>query len=395
MVGSALITTGVAPESYACVRSLSEKGIHTIVASECPIGPATTSRFCDEVITVPDPQEDLFAYKDALLNIAARSDVQTILPLRSVDPYTFTKYDAEFEEYVSLVAPSSDSLETVHDRMRLVEAADEAGVSVPETQLLDEITEWDAERIIKSRYNLLTNEHSTAYSASDVKTVKDITHLRPGERPDVDAICEEMDHVPIVQEYIHAADDYVFGALYDSGDALATFQHRKIRGNSYTGGGGVYRTSVQLPELESVGRALLDHLDWHGVACIEFMKDERTGEFVLTEINPRFWQSLPCAIYAGANFPYYYWLQATGNGDLIEPGYETDVASHLLYGEVEHLSSVLRDESPFVPRPPLGRTVKDVLQSCYETPNFDNLRFDDPVPFVSGLGYTLVKKLGP
>jgi len=50
-------------------------------------------------------------------------------------------------------------------------------------------------------------------------------------------------------------------------------------------------------------RDLLDWLDWHGLACIEYIGDADTGEFVLVEINPRMWQSLAGAVAAGADFP--------------------------------------------------------------------------------------------
>ena len=36
---------------------------------------------------------------------------------------------------------------------------------------------------------------------------------------------------------------------------------------------------------------------------VEFKKDTRTGEYVLMEINPKFWGSLDLAIAAGVDFP--------------------------------------------------------------------------------------------
>ena len=278
--------------------------------------------------------------------------------------------------------------------MRLAEAAEEAGVPVPETRSLDEVDDWDRELIIKSRYNLLAEEYVDSYSPHEFDVVKTIKHLRQGETPDVDEIRDEMKHVPIVQEYVPTDGEYVFGALYDHGEPLATFQHRQIRGDSYTGGGGVYRKTVDIPvpELEEVGRTLLGSLDWHGLACIEYMKDANTGEFKLTEINPRLWQSLPCAVRAGADFPYDYWLQAMGRTDLIEPGYEIGVGTHFLFGELQHLLSILQEDSPLVEKPSFVGRLGEILYSCYEMPRFDYLRLDDPLPFAYNIYHVIEER---
>jgi len=382
---SVLIPTGFDPKSYPCVRSLATEGVNTVVASEYNNVPASASRFCDEQYLIPSPHENLLAYKDALVGLAARPDVMTIIPIRPYDPYLFATYATEFDNYVNLPTPDTELLGVVHDRMRLATAAEKAGVAVPDTQLLTEVDDWTDEQVIKSRYNLLTDAYLSAYSSADAEIVKTVTHVAPGEEPDTEAIIEEMNHVPIVQEYIRNTDEYVFGALFDHGEPLATFQHRQIRGDSYTGGGGVYRETVSIPELETAGRTLLESLDYHGLACIEYMEDADTGEFVLTEINPRMWQSLPCAVQAGADFPRYYWLLATGQADEIDHSYEIGVGSHLLYGELGYLLSILREESPLVDRPSFLGELRAVVGSCCEMPRFDNVRLDDPMPFIRGL----------
>ncbi len=390
-VDGVLIPTGFDPGSYSCVRSLSRRGIRTLVASQYDSVPAAGSRFCDEFVRIPALNDDLLAYRDALLQLAARKDVTTILPLRPQDTYLFSLYESLFEEHVSLVTPPMETLRTVHDRVLLVEAAESAGVPVPETCLLSDVERVDRKLIVKSRYNLLASEYLDSYSERESATAKAVSHYRPGDEFDRESLTEEMGHDPIVQEYIPSSDEYVFGALYDHGQAVATFQHRQIRGDSYTGGGGVYRKSVDIPELERVGRQILDSIEYHGLACIEYMRHEETDEFVLTEINPRLWQSLPCAVRGGADFPWYYWLLATGQSDMIDPHYEVGVGSHLLYGEFGHLRSVFTDDSPIVSRPSARGAVWEIVQSCYDDPHFDNLRFDDPRPFVRGLGHVLKK----
>lgn len=382
---SVLIPTGYDPAGYACVRSLGRRGIHTIVASEIARPPAAASRFCGESVTLPPPTDDVIAYRDALVELAARPDVRTVIPVRPFDVYVLSKYQDAFADHVTTVTPSLELLRRVYDRMCLYETALEAGVPVPETRLLDEPGDLACNSIVKSRYNILADEYVDTYPPGKMEVVKAVHHTPSGTTPDTDAIRAEMKHTPIVQEFIEHTDMYVFAALYDHGEAVATFQHRQIRGNSYTGGGGVYRKSVDIPELDAVGRRLLDELEWHGLACIEYMRDDRTGEFVLTEVNPRMWQSLPTAIRAGADFPYYYWLVATGHADAVEPGYRVGAGSHILYGELGHVLSVLHDVSPVVERPSFLRTTARVLWSCIVDPHFDILQFDDPRPFLRGV----------
>jgi predicted ATP-grasp superfamily ATP-dependent carboligase len=375
-----VITASRYPHGYASVRSLAAQGVHTIAAVDDESLEVTTSRFCDESVLVPPPR-DISAYKDALLGLAARPDVRTIVPHRPHDTYILSKFADEFDRYIDVVVPDLETLRDVHDRKRLAEAAERAGVAIPETQLLGEVDDWSDDRIVKSRYNLLTDEYLDDFDFADSKIAKSVEHVPPGETPDPDAIVEKMSHEPIVQEYVEGKDEYVFGALYDEGEALATFQHRQLRGDSYTGSGGVFRETVDIPALEEAGRTILDELEWHGLACIEYIEDA-DGEFSIVEINPRMWQSLGCATHAGADFPHWYWLAATDRADEIEPGYEVGTGTHYLYGELEHLVSVAREESPFVERPSLPGRTKEILQSCREVPNFDYLHLDDPRPIV-------------
>lgn len=373
----AAVTASRYPHGYASVRSLSRAGVGTLAAVDDPTLPVTASRYCDGSVEVPPPSEFL-AYRDALLEVARRPEVRTIVPHRPQDPYLLAKYADDFEPHVDLVVPTLERLRLAHDRKELMDAAEAAGVPVPETELLGEAGDDADDRIVKSRYNLVTADYVDSFDPSEGEIEKAIVHV-PGDEPlETEAIGAKMNHEPIVQEYVDAADQYVFGALYDHGEALATFQHRQLRADAYTGGGGVYRETIHDPELEAVGRAVLDHLEWHGLACIEYVEDAATGEFKLIELNPRMWQSLACATRAGGQFPRWYWLTATGRGEEIDPGYDVGVRTHYLFGEVEHLASIAGKSSPVVERPSLPAAAGEVLASCGRTPNFDILRLDDP-----------------
>ena len=387
--GSLLIPTGRQMKSYACMRSLNRKGVHTIVASEHEQLPHFSSRFCSERIQIPSPSTDLIAYKDALLEIATRPDVRSAVPVRECDVYVFAKYRSEFEDHVSLVTPRLEVLRKAHDRLQLATEAEKAGVPVAETRLLSDVDEWNFDAVVKSRFNILTDEYVEGCSPAEAKEVKDVRFLTAGDDPDMEAIRKAMDHDPVVQDFIPEADKHLYCALWNHGEPVATYQHKQIRKNSWVGGGGVYRESVYSEAVEDAAYDLLSHLDWHGFACIEYVQDEETGEWKFLEINPRIWQSLPEAVRADADFPYYYWLCAQGNPERIDPEYETGVACHIAYGELAHLLSVLRDESPFIERPSFGGTLWDIAVSCLLNPRFDYIRLDDPRLFLSAVQETL------
>lgn len=369
------------PSSVACLRSLGKRGIRTITLSEDESTPAFRSNYCDESVVVPSPYEDLEAYRDALLSIAMRPDVATIIPVRDVDVYVLARDKASFAEHIETPWPDLETLTRVQDRVQLFDVAERAGVSAPETRLLEEGGRWDGEWIVKSRYCVLADEYVDC-PAGRIVDPPTTTYLRPGVEPDVGALRAKMGHDPLIQEYVPTPDEYGFFAIYDHGEALATFQHRQRRGYSYAGGPSAFRESVRIPDLEEAGRAVLDAVDWHGVAMVEFLRDEETGEFKLMEVNPRFWSSLPFSVQTGADFPYYYWLLAHDSTARIDHEYEAGIAGHLLRGELLYLHSILFEDLEIVDRPDFTDALVEVAQSLYEQPRFDYLRADDLGPFV-------------
>jgi len=404
---SVVVPAAGAASSVTCLRSLGRRGVHTIVASEDPNAPAFRSRYCDERVMVPSPATDLFEYKEALLSLARREDVRTIVPVREPDVYVLSRYREEFTEHVSALWPSFETLRDAHDRVRLVTAAAEAGVSVPETRLLSETQNWDRKLIVKARYALVTDDiarrastavgdgsgradsgallygHEAEPSGGFVDVGK-TRYLDPGVTPDVGRLTAEMSHDPIVQEYV-SGTEYTFRALYERGEPIATCQKRAVRGYKYARGPSVFHEATAIPELTEAGLALLDRLDWHGVASVGFIHDETTGEFKLLEVNPRFWASLPCDLAAGVDFPAHYWRVAGGKPVRKNPEYETGNGTHLLRGEAAYLHSVLFEDFSFVPRPAFGPALWAVVSSIVAQPRFDYLSLDDPRPFVRDL----------
>jgi len=105
----------------------------------------------------------------------------------------------------------------------------------------------------------------------------------------------------MLQEYITGAG-CAFFAVYNKGKCGLTFQHKRVREYPVSGGASVCAESYKNDLVQKYGKRLLDALNWHGVAMVEFKLNNK-GIPILMEINPKFWGSTDLALEAGVNFP--------------------------------------------------------------------------------------------
>lgn len=360
--------------AVAAARQLGRSGVPVIGISSHRDHPLLHSRFCSERQVVPDPQRDLRGYLRSIRAIAERPDVLTMLPMSEVDIFVLTTYHHLFESHLSLPLIPPETFSPVSDKYQLVATASDVDIPTPETDLLSEKSSWDSPAIVKSRYSILRTGNRLYYPG--------VRFLSVGVPPEEGEIRKEMKHDPIVQEFIPPDGEFGFFAIYADGDLRASFQHQRIRSTKYAGGASVFRKAIHEPRLETLGTRLLDQLDWTGPAMVEFRRDRRTGSYVLMEINPRFWGSLPLAIHAGVPFPLLY-VQLAKSGDCDEIGdYNSGASSQFLRGELQHLLSLATEEYPaYIEKP---GTVKSILGILRTVPrgSFDMLELSDPAPFL-------------
>jgi predicted ATP-grasp superfamily ATP-dependent carboligase len=185
-----------------------------------------------------------------------------------------------------------------------------------------------------------------------------------------------------VQEYI-VGPEYGFFALFNKGRLRASFQHRRVLSVDYRGGASAISESIYIEELEELGIRLLQALKWHGPAMAEFKYDVGDKKFKLMEINPRFWGSLNLAVVAGIDFPYlYYKIAKDGNCENARR-YREKITSHYLYGELEHLISLVRvhEDINGLIRHSILRQMWFIL-SMMKHATFDGLDRKDVVPCI-------------
>ena len=105
----------------------------------------------------------------------------------------------------------------------------------------------------------------------------------------------------LVQERI-AGDGVGFFALFDRGQPKRVFMHRRLREYPVSGGASAAVRAYYDETLKEYGLRILSALAWHGVAMVEFKRQEPSGRLVLMEVNPKFWGSVELALEAGVDF---------------------------------------------------------------------------------------------
>lgn len=271
-----VVTDASSRVALAVVRALGRAG-HDVTATEVPHRasprpPAFDSRHTRHAV-VTDAPGDLRA--DVVIPVATN----TLLALA---------------DRPNVAAPRT--LRTANSRDRLLPLAEKLGVEVPRTWLPegdDELKRVDATfpAVVKFR----SDEELYLDPGDRYRIVRDRDELMLayGRLSAVQAR-------PMIQEYVEG-EGCGWSALYDRGRLVAHIGHRRLREYPPSGGPSTACESFSHPAMERSGRTLLEALEWHGVAMVEF---KRVGDrFVLMEINPRFWGSLPLALACGINFP--------------------------------------------------------------------------------------------
>jgi predicted ATP-grasp superfamily ATP-dependent carboligase len=268
-------------------------------------------------------------------------------------------------------------IETVRDKGAFMGIAAEAGIPVPETReprgpadLEGCARDLGWPLVVKPRIG--TGARGVAYLDGPEGL---LPAWRAASRPGLPAILQER--LPPGGTGIGVSVLCAKG-----GDVIASFSHRRVREYPPTGGSSTCRESVRVPGLERRARRLLAAISWEGVAMLEFREDGRTGEYLLLELNPRFWGSLSLPIRCGVDFPDLLARWAMGEDLRPMDGYRLGVRGRtLLPGDILHiLRARRRDWGGFLSL--AGRSV-----------HFDFCSMDDPIPGVARVA-SLIPAMG-
>lgn len=309
---SVLIVDGTPRHTVDIVRSLGKAGYEVSILSNRQFPPARFSRYLDRFVAY-DMRDKTSEVALDHLETLAKSGRYDVFIASGLDGFRMLSYGRErLANYVHLPVPTFAQFDLAEDKASITRYAEEVGVPVPESYYPGSLSDLEFCRgaqfpvIVKAR----RGQGHFAYAASYDELVHDTYPSICKQVPDQ----IERGLFPIVQELVHGKG-HGFYALMNHGEVRGYFMHERIHEVPPSGGPSAMARSYYDEGLIEVGSRLLKALQWHGVAMVEFKKDETDGSYRLIEINPKFWGSLGLSIAAGVDFPRLL-VEMALNGDV-------------------------------------------------------------------------------
>jgi predicted ATP-grasp superfamily ATP-dependent carboligase len=376
-----LLTQGWGKSAYNVVRSLGRHGLSVAVGTDKFSSMAVYSRYAASSFHHSFPIAQTPEFISEVRQALNRHRPKVYLPLAE-DTYIVSKYIEHLRGSGAIIpiAPFH-TIRTLHKKDALARLAESLGIPTPRTVAAR--TESDVRHCLRDFGAPIVLKRISSSGARGVfylHSDDDISKVLDRRAKEADEPLSAF----VVQQYV-AGGGYGVSALFNEGRLRATFTHKRLREKTRTGGISTLRVGAAVPRIEEYAHHLLESVRFHGVAMVEFRYDERTGRCWLLEVNPRFWGSLALAVQSGVDFPYLLYRMAT-EGD-VEPvtTYRIGRVVRWLLGDIGALIARLGQRGSM-------SSIKGIRRPWAS--GYDDLYFDDPLPFAVSPILSLRKAIG-
>mgnify|MGYP000353066411 CR=1 FL=1 len=375
---SVLVLDSQQRSALSVTRSLGAKGIRVICADTSTKSLAGSSRFSYTTEAYADPNKSE-EFIDDINRIIRKYNIKAIYPVTEISVYTLLE-NKERLLPVKLPFSDIDTVRSLSDKGALIERCKQLGVLAPISD------HYDNSQTLRtySAFPVVLKPTLSRVKVDGGWLATAVTYAH--SQHELECLVSESaafrDHPFMVQGYVSGHGSGIF-LLYDHGKCIAHFAHKRLREKPPTGGVSVLSESVLSDSTQlSAARKLLDSVNWHGVAMVEFKVDDSDDAYVI-EVNPRFWGSLQLAIDSGVDFPYLLHEATMGHSVQAVTEYEKGVKLRWLLGDLDRLYLVLKSRQYSLYRK-IIESLKFLLPFAPKM-RYEVNRFGDFRPFLSEL----------
>jgi protein-tyrosine-phosphatase/predicted ATP-grasp superfamily ATP-dependent carboligase len=360
------------------VRSLGRRGIEVHIGW-CPAdAPAARSRYVHRSHRLPSPSGS-HDWAQAFAELMARERFDLVLPTNDPTLMPLQLARKLLEPHGRLYLLNDRAFEITFDKVKTRQLAQYHGVPVAPGQVVGTVDEIDA-ALRGRRYPLIIRpQASFSIDALERRNSVARAYHQTAAR---DAIVERLQSGLVLLEENVNGIGWGVEVLAADGEVLLSQQHERLHEPLHGGGSSYRRTVSRNPEFMSAVTTMVRDLNYTGVAMFEFKGDPLARNWVLIEINGRFWGSLPLSLAAGIDFPFGLWqLLVHGRTDVANT-YQSGVYARNLKRDLKWMWLNLRADrnDPTLATVALPRVAGEVTHILRRREYTDQFTVDDSAP---------------
>ncbi len=345
-MGRVIVTHSRGWHALAMVRSLGRRGIEVFCGEEAPFAPCFFSKYCTGSFQHPSVGQEPEAFVDYMIEKVRELKPEdpdepfVLMPVHK-ETWLIAEHRERFDGLVTVPLTSYANMSRTHDKGKLALLAEELGITIPPTRQFHDFD--DLYRAIPEMSFPVFLKVREGAAGVGLKKCDSAEELTSTFREFVDGFGLAPNEYPLVQDFVKG-EDYCVSALFDGGQRVAMMTYHNVRAFPRGTGAGALRETVPLPDAEASAQRLLEHLEWHGMAQLDYRVGE-DGTPYLIELNPRFFGGLPQAIASGADYPWLLYRMACGETIQEEPELDYEVVTEApVVGLLATLDEIAHDE---------------------------------------------------
>lgn len=386
--GKVLLLGDDARSFLAVVRSLGRKQIEVHVVPIARGSPALASRYISAFHPLPHYEGAGARWIEETRLLLDREQFDLVIPLddRSLIPFHLHRH--EFARH-RIAIPNEKAFEVTFSKNGTRALAQSLGIPVARGRLSASgenaeslISEFGLPVILKPVSSFSVEQLYEKSIVRRATTLESLEHY----------LDTEFKESPFVIEAAFSGVGLGMSVLAQDGAILQAFEHHRIH-EPPGGGGSSYRVSAPLQAdlLDACGK-FIAALSYTGVAMFEFKQDAQTQDWILLEVNGRFWGSLPLAVSSGVDFPYLLYSLLVCGKPHEQPFYRYGLYSRSLGDDYWYYRALIGDSVGYQRFRLLFQEItRDFKHLCHGVERVDTLALDDLRPAYRDLKHVIAQ----
>lgn len=318
------------------IRSLGRCGVEVHTAWADPDSPALRSRYVRATHHLDRPNRDGSDWEEQLVTLLREEMFDLVIPCNDRCAIPLQENRQRWEQHPVYLL-NAEAYRVSFDKALTGELVRTLGIPAPRERLVRTshdkaiVSELDPPFVLKP-------VRSVSVDRLDQKN--HVVHANAGD------VEEKLDSLlprtpVLVQEYF-AGTGVGLEFLAHRGELLMVFQHERLHEPPSGGGSSYRRSSAVHADLRAATSKIVEALHYSGVGMVEFRYNFLTTDWIVVEINGRFWGSLPLAVAAGADFPAYLFQYLVDGRRNFRSTYRHNVVSRNWSQDLRWLFDTLR-----------------------------------------------------